>query len=183
MPLLVRWLSWADSSSFWAAPTNEYRLERWTFDGRKLAELVGDREWFKPWVNRPDDRSPHRPPKPFLSALTSDHAGRLWVLFGIASPRWSEALDTLRDQMGSRLIRPGGIYRNSVLEVVDPTRSALIASTRIEGSWTGFADSRHLWRTWIDAGREARTIVVTLGFHDAGEGGRSRSMCNQPKDL
>ena len=49
MPLLVRWLASADSFSFWAAPANEYRLERWTFDGQRLVELVGEREWFNPW--------------------------------------------------------------------------------------------------------------------------------------
>ena len=162
--LLLRWVTSADSSTFWAAPLNEYRLEKWTFEGRRLQELVGDRAWFGTWVSRPVVRSLDRPPEPFFAGLTSDGSRRLWVLVGVPAPRWHEALDTLRDRMGNRLIRPGGRYQDSVLELVDPVEGSLVASMRLQGSWSGFSDSRHLWRTWIDADGKAHTIVVAFGL-------------------
>jgi len=162
MHLLVRRLALADSSSFWAAPMNEYRLERWTFGGRRLAELVGKREWFTSWLRQPVVRSIDHPPETYVVGLTSNASG-LWILFAVSAPQWSEALDTLRDQMGNRLIRPGARYRDSVLELVDPDRGELLATTRLAGSWSGFADPRHLWRTWIDANGQAHTIVAA--FH------------------
>lgn len=174
MPLLLRWVTPADSSSFWATPMNEYRLQRWTFDGRKLAELAGERRWFTPWVRPPPTRSLDHAPYTYVAGMTSDNSGRLWILFAMPAPEWREALDTLRDQMGNRMIRPGARYRDSVVELVDPSRGILIASARLQGSWSGFADSRHLWRTWIDAGGKAHTIVVAVGLSQTTTNNESR---------
>ena len=64
--------------------------------------------------------------------------------------------------MGNRLIRPGGRYRDTVLEVVDPARSALVTSTLLEGSWLSFADGDFIWKKWFDGAGTAHTIVVTV---------------------
>ena len=163
MPLLLRRLASTGGPSFWAAPINEWRLERWTFDGHRVAELVGEREWFDPWVHRSRVRSLDRAPETFTVGLAADTLG-VWMLFGIAAPEWKEALDTLRDPMGYRMIRPGGRYHDTVLELVDPVRGTLVASTRLEGSWSGFVGPGRIWRTWIDADGSAHTIVAAVGL-------------------
>ena len=49
-------------------------------------------------------------------------------------------------------------------ELVDPVRGTLVASTRLEGSWSGFVGPGRIWRTWIDADGKAHTIVAAVGL-------------------
>lgn len=58
----------------------------------------------------------------------------------------------------------GSRYHDTVLELVDPVRGTLVASTRLEGSWSGFVGPDRIWRTWIDADGKAHTIVAAVGL-------------------
>lgn len=148
----------------WAAHLNQYRIELWSTEGRKLRELRRTVPWFPAYLaNRAPSRSV--PPPTLLGQVRQDRAGRLWVRIRVPDANWRRA------------VRPGGPhgvtvsdhdrYVDTIIEVIDPRRGRLLASRRFDAAVDFVGDDLlgavvtgpdevpyyHLWRARFVPGR------------------------------
>ena len=147
---LLRQLRRASPQTLWSAAVNSYRIELWTNEGTHLRTLAGKREWFPTWI-RAVSHTPDAPPTPVLVDVMPDDQGLLWILTTIASAKWATALGAEKDIMGNRVQRPGTMYMDTMIEVINVQRGRVVARRRVSDPWSGFAAPGILWRTWVDA--------------------------------
>jgi hypothetical protein len=120
---------------FWTAPRNQYRIERWSADGRRVAILERRASWFASYDD--DDPSPgpdpETPPLPMLFSLAEDLAGHLWVFVLVADERWRSALVESRDASHGLhyRLRDYHQYYDTWIEVLDPVGASVVASRRL----------------------------------------------------
>ena len=135
----------------WASFRTRYRVERFGNDGRVLTTFVRSVGWFP-------DRDPATPtslaedgPQPTVLSIVEDDEGLLRVLIAVPAPQWQQGI-------GERELQPGfesaGVYHtpildhrkvyNFVVEVIDPTKGAVVVSHRGEGYAIGWLDNQHL---------------------------------------
>ncbi len=120
-----RVLARSDSTSFWAARTNQYLIERWTVDGRLIETLHREPPWFPVWWESKLDAE--TPPVPRITAI--EQAGdTLWVLTSVAGEEWRSGVEP--DGEFYR-VADRDVYRSSVVEAIDLTRGVVIASWRM----------------------------------------------------
>jgi hypothetical protein len=154
----------AGPGQVWSAHLNQYRIELWSTEGRKLRELRRSVPWFPPYlVSREPSRSV--PPATLLGDVRQDRDGRLWVRIMVPDANWRRA------------VRPGGPhgitiaddnrYYDTVIEVIDPRRARLLASRRFDAAVHFVGDDLlgavvtgpddvpyyHVWRVHFNAGR------------------------------
>jgi hypothetical protein len=111
-PLLAR----SGEHAFWAL-YRDYRIDRWSRDGRLLASFQRHPDWF-----RPLDRSTAKPGERFSmrNGLYEDPDGRLWVHFRIGT--WL-----------GQLFDGAPAANDSVIEVIDPVAGRVFATSRARG--------------------------------------------------
>jgi len=121
-----------DSTAFWTFHRNRYAIEKWSIDGHRLLSVQRDVDWFPPRQRESD--APIRAVKPqprIVSVWEGDH-GLLWTIVSVPKvdwkptvqrrPRDEEDLPTLEDMM---------MVYDSIIEVIEPTTSRLVASSRL----------------------------------------------------
>lgn len=120
-------------SAVWAAQVDRYRVERWHIDGRLLAVLQREVDWFP---SPADDDSQQAGDLSFqLSGISEDQQGRLWVHTSIRTLREVRGVDATTGQERSVLrLSPDPATAQEVIEVLDPVTGVVIASRRILGS-------------------------------------------------
>jgi hypothetical protein len=131
--LARRRLARADSNSVWVAHQSRYRIERWNLDGELEAVLERDVQWFEPHAD-PLLPSPDKLPAPLLTDVAFDpDTELLWVAISVGDPEWRRALVTGPEREGSGYeIGEWDGYHDTIVEVIDPERGEVIASTRID---------------------------------------------------
>jgi hypothetical protein len=142
--LLLRTLSPVNDSVFWVGHVNRYRLERFGPSGLEVV-IQSRPSWFAPY-DRTRPVSPESPPESYLSAHREDESGRLWIIVQVPGRTWRDALEpytTESGMAGFRVRNPAG-YRDSMIQVVDPTTGDLLATARYPHVLGGFVDPGHV---------------------------------------
>jgi hypothetical protein len=124
----VRVLAPARSGEVWVGYVNEYRIDRWTLNGRMTASVVRNADWFRPWTGRLSGAPMSVPPRPALLGLHEDASGNLWVTSLVASTQWQPQAS----HVPSRTLDRTKTY-DTVLEVIDLNRRGIIATFRHPG--------------------------------------------------
>jgi hypothetical protein len=113
----------------WVSYATRYRIERWTFDGRRTAILERRAEWF------PDVRSPRAretgEPQPAIISMIVDDSDRLWVLSTVADPDWKGAVKLIPGRPTPQVTNPLK-YQDSILEVIDVRTGTVTAARRFD---------------------------------------------------
>jgi hypothetical protein len=138
-------------SALWASSLPHYLLEEWKLDGRPGRSIERKVEWFVPWTWTPGRETDVRivPPDPHVSGVTVDSAGLLWVSAQVRDAQW-------RQRRGSETPIGAAEYAEAVdtmIEVLDPTGPALLASRRLAGP---------VWM--IDSNLAAEYVEDAAGF-------------------
>lgn len=120
-----RVLARSDTTSFWAARTNQYLIERWTVDGRLLETLHREPPWFQVWWESPADAD--TPPVPRIIAM-EQVGDTLWVLTSVAGEEWRSGVEPDGDFYR---VTDRDLYRNTVVEAIELTRGVVIACQRM----------------------------------------------------
>ncbi|CAN5855301.1 hypothetical protein BH23GEM9_BH23GEM9_18570 [soil metagenome] len=121
-------------TSFWAAHTTRYIVERWGLAGHKILELHRNVSWFQPHDGR-DANTPA--PRPRISALWEDRSGLLWILIVVADRHYQRNHAVLPTSSGGMTaVSPAAQHtlHDTILEVVDPRTGVLLASHRYDPS-------------------------------------------------
>lgn len=114
----------APDGTIWLAHANMYRLEQWSPHGRLLRVLDRDVDWFEPWHSARWDRDAT------INWMQVDRAtGELWIGIAVPDPHspppayWEgrQITVSVKDSM-----------RDMRIEVIDPRRTAVVASTRFD---------------------------------------------------
>lgn len=139
-----RTIAAAEGGGVWAAHPTEYRLEHWDDQGQLVTQLVRNADWFPPHDNY-GVLSPDRPPEPRIVAVRVID-GNVWVVIHVGSAEWRRWIRRRRGRDG--VYWEAEAYErvyDTVIEVIDPTRGSLIASTRFEHLPLGFLDAAHVY--------------------------------------
>jgi len=115
--------------TLWLARFNQYRIEQWDTAGTLVCVILRDAPWFPTWRRWNNDPMAS-PPLPRLLSVREDHAGRLWVLIGVADSAWQQtpARDRGRDRRLSASERSR--FFDTIVEVIDLRSGRLLASRR-----------------------------------------------------
>jgi hypothetical protein len=135
--VLSRRLASASDTSVWAAHTNEYRLQLWSYSGQLKMDLFRTVDWFPPW-RQPEPISPSTDGR--LSAIQDifydAHTSYLWVLIQVPdnSDRWLDGLAGERGSGGKMYYGPRDLNRvyDTIIECIDVDRQAIVATTRVD---------------------------------------------------
>ena len=116
----------------WVSRVDEYVLEHWTVDGRKLAHLTRNVPWFPPrMVLPPNANNGTHPPPPQVRSIALDTAGLIWVLSSVADRQWKARTLPPYPPVPGTTYTPDSLrhkINDSVLEIVDPVRGVIVAT-------------------------------------------------------
>jgi hypothetical protein len=130
LPTSVRVIASAGSDQVWIAGTRRYEIELWDSGGRRGTRRVRDPAWFPSVdVGRDSVLTPGPRDGPTISALWQDPVGFLWVFSTLPAPAVMSP-DTGRIMSSPP---PPGVPNATVIEVIDPNKSVLLASRRFPG--------------------------------------------------
>jgi hypothetical protein len=124
--------------SVWGVDRLRYRLSRWDSQGVAHDILLREPDWF-PGVSSGLPGGEDSPPTPLVQAITEDSSGRLWVFSRVASPSWRDAWRTVvqehgplpeRGEVSSHILPPPHALYETIVEVIDPTRRAVLTRDR-----------------------------------------------------
>lgn len=125
----------SSDSTFWAAHWNQYRIDLWRADGVLLRTLTRQPEWFK--LAGVPRRGAEERMNALMMDIQVDEHGNIWTLTIVPAADWRE----------NAVIGPGpapdipsiqsrtGVWADlwdTVVEVIDPQRATVIASTRLQ---------------------------------------------------
>lgn len=145
------------------APIYQYRWEYWNEEGQVARAFLRDAEWFRPWTdwNTPNPRAVR--PKPVLTAMWEDQAGRLWTVVTVADEEWSATEHVRRGEQqaiagGSEDYDYDRVF-DSIIEIIDPDARRVIARTRLDVTIHGVTNQNVLYgKTQHDDGH----IIIRL---------------------
>lgn len=143
-----------DDTSFWAAPPNRYRLERWATDGRFLEAIENERDWFPPWPGT--NIKLDEPPPPGVVDLLQTPDSLLWVLLRVSRDDYELPVDRRRLQTPAGIL---GMF-DAVIEVLDPGKGTLVTRRRFNRSFSRFV-GRDRIQEFIEANDGTVAIVVS----------------------
>jgi hypothetical protein len=145
----------------WMAKLDEYVLEQWNLEGRKLAQITRQVSWFPPNVQLPPNATgaTHRLP-PELQSLSEDKAGFLWTLSTVPDGAWRPR--TFPDHPTGGTYTPDSLRHklsDSVIEVLDPARGVVLATRTFDTLFTAFIAPDLLVSFTEDAAGNPRYVV------------------------
>jgi hypothetical protein len=115
----------ASDGNLWVAHLNQYVIEKWTPDGRRLDEIRRDVSWFRP-QSRPSVTRGPQPPPTTLSAIAEDSTGLLWVSVHQPKESWR---DYLRPGVDHTMFDDGVMQTH--IEAIDTRRGVAVATTLV----------------------------------------------------
>jgi hypothetical protein len=128
----MRRLAVVGDTVLWSARLPHYLLEQWNINGTPLKVIERKADWFTPWTWTPGRETDVRiaPPDPHVSGLAVDSAGLLWVAVQIRDTAWKPG------QRSEAAVSTAEYARSidTMIEVIDPRRPALLASRRVPGA-------------------------------------------------
>jgi hypothetical protein len=119
----------------WTASPTGYSVRQWDKRGTLIAEFTRRPSWLDRPMPMSDGIRGHAP-SPRIWDIREDHAGRLWILSGVAANDWRQGL-------GEPVVQRGATYYDntnrsklfdSIIDVVDVASGRLLASQRIAGN-------------------------------------------------
>ena len=131
---LLRWLAVGHGGGVWAVPfSNKYVIELWNPAGDRVAELVRQAEWFRPydryWLPSLKDR-----PAPRIMGVWEDGDGNVWTIVHVGDRRWKRGLAKgipAEGQMMYPIEDEQRVY-DTIVEVIDPSTGRVVASRRFD---------------------------------------------------
>ena len=140
--MIYRQIIPAKGGGIWAADVwGRYRIQRFDAAGKLELELIRRADWF-PEGNLPRVTiRPDEPPFPNVAAIMEDANGLAWVFVSVADRRWPQALKSLQgseEQHRYEIVKTThdvadiDLAYDTVVEVFDPVRKVLLASTRVD---------------------------------------------------
>jgi hypothetical protein len=149
---LTRLLAPGKDGSIWAAHRNQYQVERWSEDGRSSRTLRREVSWFRPWL-----RAAAGVRQPLVVDVAERPDGLLVVLLRVPGDS---------TQSGERE-RMGRMY-DSVVEIIDPGRGAVIAHARSDPVLAKLLDADHAVQPYALDDLESRAAVWRIVFTQTG---------------
>lgn len=136
--MLNRSLAAGSDGTFWTAAKNEYLLERWDIDGRRLARIERRPAWFQPMIGDVDVLEGE--PYAQVIDVDSDESGRLWVSAVVPEDDWEKATTVSTDRTGRtrRRIEDYSKAYDAVIEVLDPRSGEMLAHGRFDSTMVLF---------------------------------------------
>jgi hypothetical protein len=118
-----------DGQHFWSANKLRYVIEKRTLGGELVQQLERDVSWFRPG-SAVAPVSPEAPPSPVVVGIWEDRRGLLWVHTITADARWETALGDATRVDGKTVYPLTGpdLYRDTRIEIIDPTNGTLVAT-------------------------------------------------------
>ncbi len=115
----------------------QWRVEQWDTAGSFLRGIDRSPEWYPVYQNF---RGPQLDAAPLSTLIDGweDDAGRLWIMGKVADPNWRDGLLPANNGVGDQsaiIADPDRLY-DTMLEVIDPATGSLLASTRLDPSYT-----------------------------------------------
>jgi hypothetical protein len=121
----------ASGTGIWRQFSHSYELEQWDANGNRTTVLRRDVKWFPP-------RAAYEKGGPLLHYISEDPAGNLWIQILVPAG----ASDTTAVVAGRKVSGSATTF-DTIIEVIDPGRGALLASKRLTGSrWFFLGPSR-----------------------------------------
>jgi hypothetical protein len=102
--------------------------------------------WFEPWV-APDGPIGSAAPLPRLTSIACDELGRIWVSVLVPDANWRNSLRPSKGENGEPrwTVGDGNRYFDTVIELIDPARGAVLASQRFDRTFPAFFSPGFLW--------------------------------------
>ncbi len=123
-------------ASFWAVPMfGDYRIERWTVEGRRDRYFQRQADWFVslPMEGISGGALQRDPPISLVEAVWEDKVGLLWVVIRVSDRRGKGPTETLKTPEGAvRVPIDADRTYDSIIEVLDPSDGTLVASKRVD---------------------------------------------------
>jgi hypothetical protein len=145
---------------FWALAPNQYEIELWHESGALVSRYLVASRWFEPWNSDPvragrpqggltfgqSQQAPTTPPPSQLGRVAEDANGLLWVSGFAPSAEWAP----VPPPAAGRAHTPeqaNQVQRNldRYIEVIDPDRRVIVASTRFPARSIVMIDERTFW--------------------------------------
>jgi hypothetical protein len=158
---LMRHMTVAPDRRIWLVPMDRYRIEMWTLSGELQEVYEGGTEDF--------DHSGHlspggpSPPTPTMSSIHLDPEGLLWIAAHVPGDRWEDGVEPSTGEPGAWDVIDEAVWRETLIEVIDPARGMVLASIRLQGRHTRFFGDRRIGRVVADLeNAEAAVMVLQL---------------------
>jgi len=124
----------------WVGHRSQYLIERWSRDNRKLATIHRQVSWFPPLQEELGPITPDQPPPATMTAIWKGPDRRLWVLITVPSENWAKGLRRVDGPDGRafyEVVSTSDVF-STVIEVLDPSSGAVIASRRVRDELLAF---------------------------------------------
>jgi hypothetical protein len=157
-----RYFSLTPRETAWATRHTEYRLEEWTWEGRRVRALVRD----APWLKRDGDRqlSPDGVPNAGVRAIREDREGRLWVAVLVPGSDWESGVGPQEQFTGQVTTGITNMERafDTIIEVIDPETGRILGTQRLSVPVQGFVDDGRVYAIEITPIGDYRISVWKL---------------------
>jgi hypothetical protein len=155
-----------DSTSVWRASGDSYAVDRLSNDRTVSIHIARNVDWFPPGL-KSEGPSWMVKPRPRIDAISTDAKGNLWLLIHRAAAGWQRA-DGLQHKTGPIAVAqlPSEVdasrFRESAIDVIDPSSGILIGELVLDGSVIGFASGSVICR--IGETEDGRTTLTLLSL-------------------
>jgi hypothetical protein len=136
-----------DGLHFWSAHKLRYAIEKRTLDGELVQVFERDADWFRP-RKAVSGISADTAPTAKVMGVWEDARGMVWVHTLTADGRWFSGLSGLQSVDGKAIPFVSGpdLYRDTRLEVIDPSNGKLVATAKFDSEYPTFARGPYLAR-------------------------------------
>jgi hypothetical protein len=139
----------------WLAEYNRYRVEKWDRGGNLVDVIERETEWF-PWP-APEPAAGQR--FATLGGVGQDEDGLLWTHIAMR-PRIERRLPDGGTRLG---VDPDPSHAETIIEVFDPARRTLLASTRMAG-WASYAAAGGFYQVEYDASPSGEPLIRVWAY-------------------
>ena len=140
----LRLIAGATTGSVWSGMLNEYELEKWDLQGRRLLTIRREADWFRSWRQQNAQPEDMVRPLPRLHGLHQDDTGRLWSFVWVAESNWSPRRSSGQSKAGVEHtpVPPTELdrFKDTIVEIFDPRKREVVASQRFNELLRPLAD-------------------------------------------
>jgi hypothetical protein len=140
--LLLRRIQRVTDSTFWTNNPRSYAIELWSLSGSLLRTIERSVAWFPVQPSRARFL-PGVEPTPIIRDIWYDGRNHVWVLTHIADARWRDQFVTGRPA-NEAFNGDLEAYLDSVIEVIDTRRNAVVAYRRFDQYIAAITQHGHL---------------------------------------
>ena len=134
----------AAGMTVWAARPDKYEITEYAADGTPLGILKREVDWFPDREVEGVVNDPARePPHPYLTTVFVDEEGFIWTMVRLADADWAPVDDVSSISREQRY--------DSIVEVIDPARGAVLRSQRFPWNGHGFTNDGLIVSQRVDA--------------------------------